>query len=233
MKNCKNRHNKIHMVKQTTLANAKHGINIGVMMSTVCQTHWLSFTHNRRHKQSAHRGRESARARQRGWTTHQHLDSVQPRHIKALLRPFICVCACKSNSILWTCAHTHTHTSACAQALTALALCSSGSSSGSSSSIQGWVGEVKDFAVDGGITCLSSLCQGGEGDDCLPAVSERKKEKTEVSAVSETALSSPHVTYCFTFTPRLPPLPPSLKGDTSRCVFRNSCEAFRRDFRSM
>lgn len=72
-------------------------------MNVVCQTRWLSFAHT--HAQTERPLRESAR--QRGWTTHQHLYSLQPRHIKAF-SAHLSVCVPVNQKAYFEHAHTHT-----------------------------------------------------------------------------------------------------------------------------
>lgn len=110
------------------LANAEHGKNNRVMTSGVSNTLVIVRTY----PNTAPTARERReRVRQRGWTTHQHLYFLQPRHIKAF-SAHLSACACKSKGILWTCTHAHTHT----QAQAAFALCSR---------VQDWGREGKRF----------------------------------------------------------------------------------------
>lgn len=119
------------------------GKNIGVMMSVVCQTRWLSFTHTHTRKQSTHR----ERARDKEVEQHTNISTLcNPGTSKP--SPPIYLCVPVNQKAYFEHARTH------AEAQTAFALCSS---------IQDWIGKVKDFAIDEGITRLGSLCQGGRG----------------------------------------------------------------------
>lgn len=86
--------------------NAEHVKNTGVMMSTVSSTLVIVHTHTLTHRAPTDR----ERARQRGWTTHQHLHSLQPRHIKAF-SAHLSVCVPVNQKAYFEHAHTHARTS--------------------------------------------------------------------------------------------------------------------------
>lgn len=169
------------------LANAEHGKNNRVMTSGMSNTLVIVRTY----PNTAPTARERReRVRQRGWTTHQHLYFLQPRHIKAF-SAHLSACACKSKGILWTCTHAHAHTHRLKQHL----LCAAESKTG--------VGKVKDFAVDEGITRLSSLCQGRRGEWLF--TKKREGGGGRVIAVSQAVLSCLRVTSSLHFHPSLSP----------------------------